>query len=432
MALSLSVDFIHKTIDEVCRKPFLLQNGTGSSDGKSVVLHRATTPCDWNCIVSSLSSSDSATRNASDEEPDNSVFSADFRTPFYFGIQATNSDPPQDCGRYRKKVPLHQPGDELVGFCTFYIAYSTWDGRVLYVDKINPETDGSLLLYRAMAIIATYLGCDRFTWKQKERPEWKNAIVNPEYLEDWMFLSMDRLAMANFVGSPSLASSSCCPHEGKIAKMKPLLFLFVEDTIRETLFEQTTITTNSNESVTLRLAGPEDTEIIDRLVHQLAAYEKEPDAVKMDSENYFLDGYDSTEPLFYCILADVIATNDEVDGKAAPATTVAMGLFYIGHDLLDGPFLYLEDLFCDEAFRGKGVGTAIMKQLARISLELDCRKFVWTALDWNAPALSFYEKIGATIENESKITRYCGSDLQSFALNKKASSVGGYDGYDND
>ena len=226
--------------------------------------------------------------------------------------------------------------------------------------------------------------------------------------------------MANFIGSPILESSiSPDSREGNVTKMKSFLFLYIEDTIRETLVQQTVPKQDVN--IKLRLAGSEDTGTISRLVKLLAIYEKEPDAVKVTAEDYFMDGYNSTEPLFYCILADVVSgeqeEEDEEDGNAntGSRTTVAMGLFYFGHNLIDGPFLYLEDLFCEEAYRGRGIGTAIMKQLAHISLALDCSKFIWTALDWNAPALSFYSKIGATIESELKITRYCGSDIQSFA-----------------
>lgn len=397
--LSLSVDFVHRTIDKVLASESSI-SPNGLPHNRDVILRRTTTQCLRDSLSSSRSSSDSAERNDSDEESRDVVVSVDFRTPFYFGIKAMTS------GRYQSE-------EKLVGFCTFYIAYSTWDGRMLYVDQINTETDGSILFYRVMAKIATEIGCARFTWKQNERPEWNNTN-DPEFLDDWIFLSMDRLAMSNFVGPPLITSSEILGHhEGNETKMKPLLFLFVEDTIRETLDKQT-ISTN-NAIVKLRLAGPEDTETIARLVQSLAIYEKEPDAVNVTAQDYFLDGYNSMEPLFYCILADVLATDDEMDDNTAPPTTAAMGLFYFGHDLLDGPFLYLEDLFCDEAFRGKGIGTAIMKKLALISLELDCSQFVWSALDWNTPALSFYNKIGATIKKDSKITRYCGSDLIFFA-----------------
>jgi len=395
-SVPLSVDFVDQTIDSVIASEGEISSDE-SPDNGNVILRRTETSDDWNSLLSSLCLSDPSIESESDEESGDMEFSADLRTPFYFGIQALSSEP-------------NQPGEKLVGFCTFYIAYSTWDGRMLYVDRINTESEGSLLLYRVMAKIAIETGCGRFTWKQKDRPNWSNTTVNPEYLDDWVFLSMDRLAMTNFVGSPSKAAiPNPTTQDEKETKMKPMLFLYVEDIIRETLLEQTSATVN------LRLAGPDDTDTIARLVEMLAIYEKEPDAVNVTAQDYFRDGYDSTEPLFHCILADVVSTDDGVDDKTASTKTVAMGLFYFGHDMKEGSFIYLEDLFCEDAFRKKGIGSAIMKQLARISLALDCSRFVWTALDWNTPALTFYNKIGATLRNDLKITRYCGSDLKSFA-----------------
>lgn len=250
--------------------------------------------------------------------------------------------------------------------------------------------------------------------QQKQRPQWNDASVDPEYLDDWVFLSMDRLAMSNFVGllpSPPTASSLTIDSKEKERPQPALLNrCFVEKVIKETLLQQKTST-----NVKLRLAGLYDTDAIARLVKLLAIYEKEPDAVNMTAKDYFTDGYNSSiEPLFYCILADVETVHD-VEPLTRTNTAAAMGLFYFGHSMTEGRFLYLEDLFCEEEFRGKGLGTAIMKQLARISLALDCYQFIWTALDWNAPALSFYNKIGATLVDNLKITRYCGDNIRSFA-----------------
>lgn len=216
---------------------------------------------------------------------------------------------------------------------------------------------------------------------------------------------MDRAAMAKFVGSTIPAATT---EEENDMSMKSMMFLHIEDTIREILFEQSM--ERDGMTVNLKLAESDDTDTIAGLVKGLAIYEKEPDAVNVTAKDYFVDGYNSTEPLFFCILVD--ATDEK---SPETTTTVAMGFFYFGHDLKEGPFLYLEDLYCEEAFRKKGIGTEIMKLLAQISLALDCTKFVWTALDWNAPALAFYEKIGATMQTEFKITRYCGSDVEAFA-----------------
>jgi len=401
-SLPLSVDFVQRSIDNVLASERSISAGE-SPDHKNVFLRQTKTRDDWNALLaSSLRCSDPATRNETDDKVGDAEFSADRRTSFYFGIQAWSSE---------------QAGERLVGFCTFYIAYSSWEGRMLYVDQISTERDGSLLLYHVMAQIAVETGCGRLTWKQKDRPEWSTATVNPEYLDELIFLSMDRLAMANFVGSaskpPSLNRNT---RDGTEPKTEAPLSRYVEDTIRETLADQTSAT------VKLRLAGREDTDTIARLVQMLATYVKEPDAVKVTARDYSLDGFASTEPpLFYCILADVAAAaSDEADDddratSASSTKTVAMGFFYFGHDLMGGPFLYLEDLFCDEAFRKKGIGTELMKGLSRISLALGCSRFVWMALHWNTRALSFYKKIGAAAKSDLKVTRYCGSELQSFA-----------------
>lgn len=406
-SLPLSTDFVHTIIDNVLASP---RSISLSEDNEKILFCRVKTPHDWNSLSHSLPPTDLSKRNKIGDESGNATLSADVRTPFYFGIKAVWYD-----------AVKHE--EKLVGFCTFYIAYSSWDGRMLYVDQINIEKDCSPSLYQIVAEIATGLCCHRFTWKQKEPPKWKITSVQPEYLDDLVFLSMDRLAMANFIESPSIESSMYqSPLESNGNKMKSFLFLYIEDTIRETLVQQTVPKQGSN--IKLRLAGSEDTERIARLVKLLAIHAQEADAVNMTAEDYLMDAYHSTEPLFYCILADVVTTDqeeeDEEDGieNAGPRTTVAMGLFYFGHNLVDGPFLYLEDLFCEEAHRGKGIGTAIMKQLAHISLALDCSKFIWQALDWDTPALSFYNKIGATIESELKVTRFCGNDLESFAQSK--------------
>lgn len=104
---------------------------------ENVLLRRTETPSDWSAV---RSLSDPAVENESMlPEPD-------VRTPFFFGIHALS-------------------GDTVVGFCTFYIAYSTWDGRFLYADQIRPESDKSLKLYRFMAQVAQAIGCTRLTWK---------------------------------------------------------------------------------------------------------------------------------------------------------------------------------------------------------------------------------------------------------------------------
>ncbi len=67
--------------------------------------------------------------------------------------------------------------------------------------------------------------------------------------------------------------------------------------------------------------------------------------------------------------------------------------------------LWLEDLFIDPPFRGKGIGRALMGHLAKIAVENQCGRFEWSVLDWNEPAIRFYERLGATLLNDWRICR---------------------------
>lgn len=77
--------------------------------------------------------------------------------------------------------------------------------------------------------------------------------------------------------------------------------------------------------------------------------------------------------------------------------------------------LYLEDLYVSPESRGTGAGKALLKHLAKIALEKDCGRFEWSVLDWNEPAIKFYESIGAKPQNEWVAYRLTGAALEKFA-----------------
>ena len=77
--------------------------------------------------------------------------------------------------------------------------------------------------------------------------------------------------------------------------------------------------------------------------------------------------------------------------------------------------LYLEDLFVRPAFRRRGYGRALLVHLARLAVERGCGRFEWTVLDWNAPAIGFYQQLGAQVLSDWRITRVTGSALSSLA-----------------
>ena len=77
--------------------------------------------------------------------------------------------------------------------------------------------------------------------------------------------------------------------------------------------------------------------------------------------------------------------------------------------------LYLEDLFVKPEFRGLGIGRRLLTELARIAVERNCGRFEWSVLDWNAPAIGFYEKLGAQMMKEWRIFRLTGEPLKQLA-----------------
>ena len=95
---------------------------------------------------------------------------------------------------------------------------------------------------------------------------------------------------------------------------------------------------------------------------------------------------------------------------------VAFALFFHNFSTFLGRRgLYLEDLFVRPAFRGRGYGRALLIELARIAVDRDCGRFEWAVLDWNAPAIGFYESLGATVMPEWRISRVTGPALRNLA-----------------
>jgi GNAT superfamily N-acetyltransferase len=159
--------------------------------------------------------------------------------------------------------------------------------------------------------------------------------------------------------------------------------------------------------VELRLASANDLHHIERYVYGLADHVNEVDAIHVNKEHYLLDGgfSDTAPPLYKCLLLW-----DKKDEQC-----IGMGVFFFGYDVETGRFLYLEDLFIDERFRGNGYGSLYMATLALIAKRTGCAGFVWLALNWNTPSLNFYGKMGAKVLDGLLTTGFLGTALKDFA-----------------
>ena len=90
---------------------------------------------------------------------------------------------------------------------------------------------------------------------------------------------------------------------------------------------------------------------------------------------------------------------------------------------LGRPGIYLEDLFVEPAHRGKGIGKALLIEIARIAKERDCGRFEWAVLDWNQPAIEFYRGLGAIPLDDWRLFRVTGEALDNLAAQKRATSA---------
>jgi hypothetical protein len=296
-----------------------------------------------------------------------------------------------------------------IGLISFYVAYSSWSGRILYLDQlllttsdeevVTMDNDMEQHILRILASIAVDLQFARLTWRHKDTPNWHSEGSNhPEIHGEVLTLSMDQETMKTYVGES----------EAQTANDVVESFSSATKVIDDCLAAVNTA--NSESNFRLRLAKAGDLETIGRLVQGLADYVKEPDSVELGVDDYRLDGFsDGSDPLFRCILLD------HVNKDTGDVHTCGFAFCFFGYVLGSGRFLYLEDLFLEVDFRQNGGGNLLMKTLARICLAMQCQHLYWQALDWNTAGLKFYSKIGAKILEGEKTSRYCGDVMKLFA-----------------
>ncbi|MBB5886573.1 GNAT family N-acetyltransferase [Xanthomonas sp. LMG 8992] len=153
----------------------------------------------------------------------------------------------------------------------------------------------------------------------------------------------------------------------------------------------------------IRPAVADDAALILRLIRDLARYERAEDAVQTDEAGLraSLFGADARAHALIC----------EADGQPIGYAVY----FYNYSTWLGRNGLYLEDLYVDPAHRGVGAGKALLQHLARQAVAEGCGRFEWSVLDWNQPAIDFYEAVGARAQDEWTVYRLQGEALARFA-----------------
>lgn len=127
-----------------------------------------------------------------------------------------------------------------------------------------------------------------------------------------------------------------------------------------------------------------------QLVVELAVFEKEPDAVTVSPQHFEESGF-GENPVWWAFVA---CTTD----PSGVETIHGFALYYIRYSTWKGQRLYLEDLIVTEEMRGKGLGKLLFDRVLRETREKKFSGMVWQVLDWNEPAIDFYKKYGAKLD----------------------------------
>jgi GNAT superfamily N-acetyltransferase len=140
-------------------------------------------------------------------------------------------------------------------------------------------------------------------------------------------------------------------------------------------------------NVLIREAKKTDMKAVLGLINELAIYENEPDAVINTEENLIKDGF-GEEKVYDCVVA-------ELDQQI-----IGFFITYTSYSTWNGKCLYLEDLYVQEQYRRDGVGKLLFDALITEAKKRKVKRLDWQVLEWNEPAIKFYEKIGAIIDKE--------------------------------
>ena len=153
----------------------------------------------------------------------------------------------------------------------------------------------------------------------------------------------------------------------------------------------------------IRPVTRDDVPVLLSLIRELAAYEKKRHKVVVTQEDLLRDGF-GPQQKFRALIA-------EWEGKPAGYAS----FFYFYSTFQGRAALFLEDLFVLDKLRGKGIGKALLVKVAKLAIEEKCFGLRWEVLDWNRPAIEFYQKLGADFLNERKVVAFDAEGLRKVA-----------------
>ena len=161
----------------------------------------------------------------------------------------------------------------------------------------------------------------------------------------------------------------------------------------------------------IRKGNQEDMNAVLELIQELATFENEPEAVVVTVNDLIHDGF-GANPLFHVLVAEVEdeSTNDK--------QIVGIALYYYRYSTWKGKTIHLEDLVVKEKMRGTGLGYALYSEILKQGKKDNVRRVEWNVLDWNTPAIEFYEKSGAKVLKDWCVVQMDEEGINHFVENK--------------
>ena len=160
----------------------------------------------------------------------------------------------------------------------------------------------------------------------------------------------------------------------------------------------------------IRKATKDDMKSVLDLIQELATFEKEPEAVVVTVDDLIRDGF-SENPLFHCLVAE--EENNSIIGIA---------LYYYRYSTWKGKTIHLEDLIVSENKRGTGAGFALYSEIIAQGKRDNVRRIEWNVLDWNTPAIEFYQKTGAKVLDDWDVVQMDEQGINNFLNNQISNS----------
>ena len=152
-------------------------------------------------------------------------------------------------------------------------------------------------------------------------------------------------------------------------------------------------------NIEIREARAEDCDSMVDLITELAIYEKAEKEMEITTVQLERDGFGQS-PLFHAVVAE------------KEAEIIGMAFYYYKYSTWKGSCLYLEDLVVREAFRKEGVGSKLFEAIIRVAKLKKVKRMEWQVLDWNEPAINFYNKYNAELDPEWINGRFYEKDLE--------------------